>query len=87
MVGNTKFIKHLSTIPQCTIAIEKIFLEVEASIMLYTNLLISTTKASELVFHKRIKGILLTGCEDAVASIATKADKYFKKKCSGIRRK
>ena len=47
--------------------------------MLYTNLLIFTTKASELVFHKRIKGILLTGCEDAVASIATKTDKYFKK--------
>jgi hypothetical protein len=47
--------------------------------VLYTNLLIPDIKASELVFHKRIKGILLTGCEDAVASIATKADKYFKK--------
>ena len=79
MVVNAKFIRHSSTIPQCTIVIEKFFLEVGTSIMLYTNLLIFNTKASELVFDKRIKSISLAGCEVAATNIARKADKYFKK--------
>jgi len=79
MVGNAKFIKHSSIVPQCAIAVQKIFFEVEASILLFTNLLISGRKASQLVFNKRIKGISLTGCEIAISSIATKSDNYFKK--------
>ena len=87
MVGNSKFIKHSSTVPQCAIAIENFFLEVGDPIVPYTNLLIGSKKASELVFDKRIKGISLTSCEVAIASIATNTDKYFKKKCSRIIRK
>ena len=78
-MSNAKFIMYSSTVPQCAIAIENFFLEVGDPIVPYTNLLISDTKASELVFDNRIKGISLTSCEVAVASIATKADKYFKK--------
>ncbi len=79
MVGNTILIKHASIVPQCAIAIEKIFLEAGAPIGLYTNLLISGKRASALVADKRIKGVSLTGSEAAGASIATEAGKYLKK--------
>jgi len=79
MVGNTILIKHASIVPQCSIAIEEIFLEAGAPIGLYTNLLISGRRASALVADKRIKGVSLTGSEAAGASIAAEAGKYLKK--------
>ena len=79
MVGNTILIKHASIVPQCSIAIEELFLEAGAPIGLYTNLMISGKRASALVADKRIKGVSLTGSEAAGASIAKEAGKYLKK--------
>jgi succinate-semialdehyde dehydrogenase/glutarate-semialdehyde dehydrogenase len=79
MVGNTILIKHASIVPQCAIAIEELFLEAGAPIGLYTNLLISGKRASEMVSDKRIKGVSLTGSEAAGASLATEAGKHLKK--------
>ena len=79
MVGNTILIKHASIVPQCAIAIEEIFKLAEAPAGLYTNLLISGKRASELVADKRIKGVSLTGSEAAGASIAAEAGKFLKK--------
>ena len=77
MLGNAKFIKHSSIVPQCAIAIEELFLEVRAPMVFYTNLLISGKRASALVFDIKLKGISHTGCDVAGASTKTKADKYF----------
>jgi len=79
MIGNTILVKHASIVPQCGVAIEEIFKEAGAPIGLYTNLLISGTRASALVADKRIKGVSLTGSEAAGASIASEAGKYLKK--------
>ena len=79
MVGNTILIKHASIVPQCAMAIEELFLEAGAPTGLYTNLLISGKKATELVSDQRIKGVSLTGGEAAGASIAIEAGKYLKK--------
>jgi succinate-semialdehyde dehydrogenase/glutarate-semialdehyde dehydrogenase len=45
---------------------------------LYTNLFISGKNASALVSDKRIKGVL-TGSEEAGASIAMEAGKHLKR--------
>lgn len=79
MVGNTVLVKHASMVPQCAIAIEELFMEAGAPAGLYTNLLISGKRASALVADKRIKGVSLTGSEEAGASIATEAGKNLKK--------
>ncbi len=79
MVGNTLLIKHASIVPQCAIAIEELFLEAGAPVGLYTNLLISGKRASELISDKRIKGVSLTGSEAAGASVAAAAGKHLKK--------
>ncbi|CAN1564754.1 PutA NAD-dependent aldehyde dehydrogenases [Flavobacteriaceae bacterium] len=79
MIGNTVLIKHASNVPQCAIAIEEIFLEAGAQIGLYTNLLVSGKRATELVADKRIRGVSLTGSETAGASVAAEAGKHIKK--------
>lgn len=79
MIGNVILVKHASIVPQCAIAIEEIFREAGAPEGLYTNLLISGKRASALVADKRIKGVSLTGSEEAGASIAEAAGKHLKK--------
>lgn len=79
MVGNTIVLKHASIVPQCAAAIEALFAEAEAPEGLYTNLYISGKRASALVSDKRIKGVSLTGGEEAGASVAIEAGKYLKK--------
>jgi len=79
MVGNTVLVKHASIVPQCAVAIEDLFKEAGAPAGLYTNLLISGKRASALVADERIKGVALTGSEEAGASIASQAGKYLKK--------
>lgn len=79
MVGNTILLKHASIVPQCAAAIEKLFEEAKAPEGLYTNLFISGKHASALVSDKRIKGVSLTGSEEAGASIAMEAGKNLKK--------
>lgn len=79
MVGNTILLKHASNVPQCAAAIEELFEEAEAPKGLYTNLFISGKRSSALVSDKRIKGVSLTGSEEAGASVAIEAGKYLKK--------
>ena len=79
MVGNTILLKHASIVPQCAAAIEELFEEADAPEGLYTNLFISGKHASALVSDKRIKGVSLTGSEEAGASIAMEAGKHLKK--------
>ena len=79
MIGNTVLVKHASNVPQCAIAIQHLFEEAGAPAGVYTNLLISGKRASELVADERIKGVSLTGSEAAGASVASEAGKYLKK--------
>ncbi len=79
MIGNTILLKHASLVPQCAIAIEKLFHDAGAAIGVYTNLQISGKRASQLVSDPRIKGVSLTGSEEAGASIAQQAGKFIKK--------
>lgn len=79
MIGNTVLVKHASIVPQCAIAIEELFNEAGAPVGVYTNLLISGKRASALVSDARIKGVSLTGSEEAGASVAAEAGKNLKK--------
>jgi succinate-semialdehyde dehydrogenase/glutarate-semialdehyde dehydrogenase len=79
MIGNTILVKHASIVPQCGIALEELFIEAGAPAGVYTNLLISGKRASALVSDIRIKGVSLTGSEEAGASLASEAGKYLKK--------
>jgi acyl-CoA reductase-like NAD-dependent aldehyde dehydrogenase len=79
MVGNTILLKHASMVPQCAIAIEKLFIEAGAAEGIYTNLMISGKRSSALISDKRIKGVSLTGSEAAGSSVAEAAGRNLKK--------
>ena len=79
MIGNTVLLKHASLVPQCAVAIEQLFHDAGATLGIYTNLQIAGKRASQLVSDPRIKGVSLTGSEQAGASIAEQAGKYIKK--------
>ncbi len=79
MIGNVVLIKHASNVPQCGIAIEKLFKEAGAPDGVYTNLLIPGNKVNVLLSDERIKGASLTGSETAGASLAEAAGKNLKK--------
>jgi succinate-semialdehyde dehydrogenase/glutarate-semialdehyde dehydrogenase len=77
--GNVIMIKHASIVPQCAQAIEDIFNEAGAPEGVYTNLFVSGKNISRLADDNRIKGLSLTGSEDAGASLAEAAGKNLKK--------
>ncbi|MBY8961528.1 NAD-dependent succinate-semialdehyde dehydrogenase [Flavobacterium sp. D11R37] len=77
--GNVIMIKHASIVPQCAQAIEDIFKEAGAPEGVYTNLFVSGKNISRLADDKRIKGLSLTGSEDAGSSLAEAAGKNLKK--------
>lgn len=79
MIGNVVLVKHASNVPQCGIAIEKLFKEAGAPVGVYTNLLIPGSKVASLVADKRIKGASLTGSETSGAKLAESAGKNLKK--------
>jgi len=79
MAGNTILLKHASIVPQCAIAIEKLFIDAGAAEGLYTNLMISGKRSSALISDIRIKGVSLTGSEAAGASVAEAAGRNLKK--------
>jgi len=79
MIGNVVLVKHASNVPQCGIAMERIFKEAGAPDGIYTNLLIPGSKIAALLFDERIKGASLTGSETAGASLAEAAGKNLKK--------
>lgn len=79
MIGNTVLVKHASIVPQCGILIGDLFKEAGAPEGVYTNLLISGSRASALVSDDRIKGVSLTGSEAAGASVAAEAGRSLKK--------
>ncbi len=79
MAGNCIMLKHASNVPQCALAIEKLFIDAGAPAGLYTNLFISTDKIEDLIANPVIKAVSLTGSEKAGASVAAAAGKNLKK--------
>ncbi len=79
MAGNVGLLKHASNVPQCALAIEKLFQKAGFPVGAFQTLLISGQAASALMADDRIKAATLTGSEPAGASLASAAAKEIKK--------
>ncbi|MBC6110962.1 NAD-dependent succinate-semialdehyde dehydrogenase [Pedobacter fastidiosus] len=79
MAGNVVLVKHASNVPQCALAIHRLFEEAGAPEGVYTNLFLSGSRIDQVVADERIKGVSLTGSETAGGSIAAAAGKALKK--------
>lgn len=79
MAGNTGLLKHSSNVPQCAIAIEKLFTDAGYPEGVFQSLLINSKQVSKLLEHPAVKAATLTGSENAGSAVAKKAGEMLKK--------
>jgi succinate-semialdehyde dehydrogenase/glutarate-semialdehyde dehydrogenase len=79
MAGNVLLIKHASSVPQCALAFERLFTDAGAPRGAYTNLFISSDQVGALIDDPRVKGVALTGSEQAGEALASRAGKNLKR--------
>src|SRR5271155_5069611 len=79
MAGNVGLLKHASNVPQCALAIEKIFLEAGFPEGTFQTLLIGSQQVDAILNDPRVVAATLTGSEDAGIQVGTGAAKRIKK--------
>jgi succinate-semialdehyde dehydrogenase/glutarate-semialdehyde dehydrogenase len=79
LAGNAVLLKHASNVPQCALALEKLFLEAGFAQSLFQTLLIPSSRIEGLIRHPLIRGVSLTGSEKAGRAVAGICGQELKK--------
>jgi succinate-semialdehyde dehydrogenase / glutarate-semialdehyde dehydrogenase len=79
MAGNVALLKHASNVPQCSLAIEEVFIKSGFPEGVFQSLLIGSSKVEYLISNPVVKAVTLTGSEKAGSEVAALAGKYIKK--------
>jgi succinate-semialdehyde dehydrogenase / glutarate-semialdehyde dehydrogenase len=79
MAGNIGLLKHASNVPQCALAIEKLFLEAGFPEGAFQALLIGSEQVDAILNDPRVKAATLTGSEQAGIQVGVAAAKRIKK--------
>lgn len=79
MAGNTLILKHASNVPQSSAAFEALFMEAGLPKGAFVNLYASHDHNALILSDPRVRGVALTGSEQAGAAVASIAGKYLKK--------
>lgn len=79
MAGNVGLLKHAPNVPQCALALEKIFHDAGLPPAAFRALLIDTEPVAGLIADDRVAAVTLTGSEGAGASVAATAGQHIKK--------
>lgn len=76
--GNVSILKHASNVPQCALAIERMFLEAGFPEGVFQTLLVSPAAVEGLIADRRIRGVTLTGSDLAGSKVAALAGRELK---------
>ena len=79
MAGNVGLLKHAPNVPQCALALEKVFHDAGLPPAAFRTLLIETEPVAGLIADDRVAAVTLTGSERAGASVAATAGQHIKK--------
>ena len=79
MAGNTCIVKHASNVSGCSLLIEKLVVDNSPYKNIYRTLIISADKVESIIQNKNIKGVSLTGSDEAGSIVAMQAGKEIKK--------
>lgn len=79
VLGNLSVVKHASNVPLSACLLETIFSTETMGFLLYKNLPIESKYVPEIIAHKHIKGVSLTGSEYAGRAVAESAGRHLKK--------
>lgn len=79
LLGNTVLLKHARSCTGTALLIDTIVADAQAPTGVYENLIVSSTQISDLIADDRLRGVSLTGSEEAGRIVATQAGKHLKK--------
>ena len=79
MAGNVGLLKHASNVPQCALAIERIFRDAGFEDGVFQTLLIENDAVEALISDARVKAVALTGSDRAGSAVAASAGRELKK--------
>lgn len=79
VAGNTAILKHAPNTPQCAAAIAALFTDAGAPEGVFQNLYLSNEQAADVIGHRTIRGVTLTGSTGAGRAVAATAGHHLKK--------
>lgn len=79
VAGNTGLLKHASNVPQCALAIEKIFRDAGFPFGVFCSLMIPASQVERVIADPRVHAVTLTGSEPAGRKVAACAGAHLKK--------
>lgn len=79
IAGNAAILKHASNVPQCALAIEKVFLDAGMPEHVFRTFLMSSKDVATLIKDARVHAVTLTGSGPAGKSVAATAAGVVKK--------
>jgi succinate-semialdehyde dehydrogenase / glutarate-semialdehyde dehydrogenase len=79
MAGNVALLKHASNVPGCALAIENVFQDAGFPDGCFTNLVMDSGRIAELIGHRDIAAVTLTGSTPAGRAVAAAAGEHVKK--------
>ena len=79
MAGNAGLLKHASNVPQCALALEKIFHDAGLPPACFRTLLVGSEQVEQLLADDRVRAVTLTGSEGAGMAVAATAGQHIKK--------
>ncbi len=79
IAGNGMVLKHASNVPQCALAIEKIFRAGGLPEHLFATLMITSDQVAEVIAAEQVQAVTLTGSESAGRAVAALAGQHLKK--------
>lgn len=77
--GNGVVLKHANNVPQCALAIEKVFRDAGAPQGLFATLLVEASEVKRLIEDPRISAVTLTGSTPVGKLVASQAGAVLKK--------
>jgi succinate-semialdehyde dehydrogenase/glutarate-semialdehyde dehydrogenase len=79
LVGNAIIVKHASNVPQCALAMQKVFERAGFPRGIFQVVLLETKKVPDLINDQRIHGVTVTGSADTGSKVAALAGRAIKK--------